>query len=232
MSILSKLTGIHISPSGAHLSTPDPIGAVKDAVHNPLPVLGALALPGVGGALGGLLGAIPGASAVGSALSSIPGVGAITSGIGKINDIADKVGGSALGDAARALNGGKALTLGNLAGEAKSAVTGNGGLNALGIAQGVSSILDQKKAGDYANKAVNTAQSAYDAKAPLRAQSLEQLLHPQAPDLSNLQGIAGQLAPSAVAARPVSEFTAPTRQPSAVDLRSLLQNNPYAAKAA
>lgn len=181
--------------------------------------LGGLA-SGALGSLGGIAKNIPGVSSVASILGAGGGAGA-----GAIPD-------AAFGDT----GGGWLSTLGGLAKDAAGGIggllTGNNGLNALGVAQGVSSILDQKKATDYANKAVGTVENAYNEKAPLRAQSLDQLLHPQAPDLSNLQGIAGSLPASTVASRPVSQFTAPERKPSAVSLQQLLQNNPYAGRAA
>lgn len=184
MSILSKLTGVHISPHGASLSRPDPIGAAKDVIHNPLPVLGALALPGVGG----LLGAIPGiggalasgAGAIGGALSHIPGAQSIESILGGGGG-ATAAGASAIPDAAMGLptsvSGGGGV--GGLIGKAGSFLTGNGGKNALGVAQGISSVLDQQKANNYAKDALGTVEGSYAQRAPLRAQGVQQLLASQ-----------------------------------------------------
>lgn len=214
-------------------------------------LLAAAALPGVGGLLGGSLGGIGGA--VGSALGSIPGVGAVTgaigSGLGKVKSVADAVGDSGIGDFARTLNGGQAITAGNLAGDAQSTLgkvggflTGNGGLNALGAAQGVTSILDAKKASDYAKKAVGTVEDSYNSRAPLRAQGIAGMLNPQTADLSALHGIAGSLKPNPLSAKPLpsgqitpgalASFAAPERA-KVQSLQSILQNdsgNPYARK--
>lgn len=178
MSILSKLTGVHISPHGASLSRPDPIGAVKDAVHNPLPVLGALALPGVGG----LLGAIPGiggalasgAGAVGGALSHIPGAQSVESILGGGGAGASAIPDEAFGAAG---NGGGGVS--GLIGQAGHFLTGNGGKNALGVAQGISSVLDQQKANNYAKDALGTVEGSYAQRAPLRAQGIQQMLASQ-----------------------------------------------------
>lgn len=182
MSILSKLTGVHISPHGASLSRPDPIGAAKDVIHNPLPVLGALALPGVGG----LLGAIPGiggalasgAGAIGGALSHIPGVQSVESILGGGGG-ATAAGASAIPDEAfgAAANGGGGVS--GLLGQAGHFLTGNGGKNALGIAQGISSVLDQQKANNYAKDALGTVEGSYAQRAPLRAQGIQQMLASQ-----------------------------------------------------
>lgn len=244
MSWLSKATGVHISPHGAHLSRPDPIGTLKDVAHNPLPLLG-LAIPGVGSALGGLLGAIPGVGAiggalgsaaggVGTALSSIPGVGGLLGG-------ASGAIGGAIPDEAMGGGGG----LGGLLKGAEGWLTGSGGKNAIGLAQGINGILDQKKSENYGKDALGAATGAYNAAAPLRAQGIQGMLNPQTADLSGLQGIAGGLTPPnpgtnqalqaqlaqlhAPQASPASTFTPPTRK-AGTSVASALKDpgNPYA----
>lgn len=192
MSWLSKATGVHISPHGAHLSRPDPIGTLKDVAHNPLPLLAGLALPGVGG----LLGAIPG---IGGALASGAGavqgaVGGLGSGIAHAVEGIPGIGG-AVGGAVHGIEGAVEGHggLGGLLKQGAGWLTGNGGKNALGLAQGVSSVLDQKKSNEYANKAVGTMEGAYNEKAPLRAQGLQGMLAPHHEDLSGLANIAGKL---------------------------------------
>lgn len=226
MSWLSQATGVHISPHGVSLSKPDPIGVAKTALTNPL-FDGALAigLPGIGSAIGGALSAIPGASAVGGALGGL---------------------GSAVGGALSEIPG--ASSIEGLLGKAGGLLTGNGGKNALGLAQGVDSVLNQQQANNYGKDALGAVTGAYNAAAPLRAQGLQGLLNPQAPDLSNISNIAGTLkqqdpsATSAIQAQlaqlhaptpgALSQFTAP-QKPRATSLQSLMKDpgNPYARTA-
>lgn len=176
MSWLSKATGIHISPHGASLSRPDPIGTLKDIAHNPLPLLGALAIPGVGG----LLGSIPGAAAVGGALSHVPGVSALGAALG--GGAGEAATASAIPDSAFGLpatagaagggGGGLLGTIEGLAGKAGHYLAGNNGMNALGIAQGINTALQQKKANDYAKQALGSVEASYNQRAPLRSQGV------------------------------------------------------------
>lgn len=205
MSWLSQATGIHLSPHGASLSRPDPIGAIKTAVSNPL-FDGALALglPGVGSVLGGLgsaiggaASAIPGVSAIGGALggigSAIGGAASAIPGVSSIEGLLGKGGASALGgaipDSAMGLGGGGS---GLLSG-AEQFLTGNGGRNLLGLAQGVNAAQLGQKSNSYANDALNSAQNAYNEKAGIRQQALNGLQNPTAPDLSNLSKIASSI---------------------------------------
>lgn len=170
-----------------------------------------LALPGVGSALTGALGAIPGiggalasgagaiggaagsaAGAVNGALKAVPGVTSLESLLGGGGSV-----GGAIPDAAMGSSGGGGL--GGLLSSAGSYLTGNGGKNALGIAQGISGILDQKKSENYAKDALGAATGAYNAAAPLRAQGLAGLTNPGSlPDTSNLSQIAGSLKPQTI----------------------------------
>jgi hypothetical protein len=141
---------------------------------------------GLSGGLGGALSKIPGASSVGSAISKIPGV----SQVGSLLGIGGSDGGAIPDSAFGTSGGGLGTSLSSLLGTAGKFLTGNGGLNALGVAQGVSSVLDQKKANDYANKAANAAEQGYTERAPLRAKSLAALTTPTAPDVSRLLALA------------------------------------------
>lgn len=173
MSWLSKATGVHISPKGFSLSAPDPLGTVKDIVQNPLPLLG-LALPGIGSALGGVLGSLPGAAAVGGALSSIPGASAVGSALGAGGAAGAAT--SAIPDAALGIGSGGSIGLGGFLGKAGEFLTKDGGKNALGVAQGINAALQQKKSNDYARQALDTVEGRYNAQAPLRAQGLAGLM--------------------------------------------------------
>lgn len=197
MSWISKLTGVHVSPHGVSLSRPDPIGTVKDIAHDPLPLLG-LALPGVGSALGGVLGSIPGVGAAATALSSIPGLGALESGVG------------------------------NLAKEAGGFLAGNGGKTAIGAAQALSGILDQKKSENYGKDALGAATGAYAAGAPLREQGLAGLQHPTGTgNATSLDAIANQLKTSAPTPVQAGTFTPPKR-PTPLSAIGKDAGNPYA----
>lgn len=66
--------------------------------------------------------------------------------------------------------------LDSLLGDAQGWLTGNGGKNLLGAAQGVNAALQQKKSNDLANQALATVEGRYNAQAPLRAQGLAGLL--------------------------------------------------------
>lgn len=176
-------------------------------LSNPLVDAGLAFIPGVGpvaaglaGAAGGLLkpggnlgsalsGGLRGAASglAGGALRGALGVGGAAGAAGS----AVPAGVSALGassaipDAAMGLGsaGGSGGLLGGiegLAGQAGNFLTGNGGKNALGIAQGINATLQQKQSNDYAKQALGSIEGAYNAKAPLRAQGLRTLTNSQA----------------------------------------------------
>jgi hypothetical protein len=70
---------------------------------------------------------------------------------------------------------------GGVSGLLKSAggfLTGNGGKNALLVAQGINAALQQKKSNELANQALHTAEDRYNAQAPLRAMGLSGLTRP------------------------------------------------------
>jgi hypothetical protein len=138
------------------------LGALKDAVSNPLfdAALG-LALPGVGSAITGALGAIPG---IGGALAS--GADAVGSALGSAGGLAK--------EAVSAIPGAPTVAseIPTLAKDAGSWLTSDNGKKLLGLAQGITTTLQQKKANDLANRALQSAEGAYGEKAPLRAAGL------------------------------------------------------------
>lgn len=178
MSWLSQLTGVNISPKGVSVSRPDPIGTVKSIAQNPLPLLG-LAIPGVGSALGGILGSIPGASAVGGALSSIPGVSSVEGLLG--------MGGGAGTEAA----GGAAMGLPSSAGGLGGMISklgGSGGwdlnkiLQAASGAEGAYNTIQSNK---YRGQAIDLANQQNANAAPLRTAAQGKLLSTP-PNLSSI----------------------------------------------
>lgn len=140
----------------------------------------ALAIPGVGGALA----KIPGVSALGGAVSSIPGIGAVESVLKGAAPAAAAAGGASAGAPAQG-----AGTNPGLLQSLEGFLTGNGGANALGIAQGVNAATLQQKSNDYAKNALGTVQQSYNDRAPLRAAGLAGMLHPQTPSLAPLQSV-------------------------------------------
>lgn len=125
----------------------------------------------IGNTVAGAAGAIASAGALGS----IPGLGGLEGAIAKIP------GGSAVMEAFKS---GK-VPIGSLLGFLKDHA---GDILAAGNV--VEAALRQGKADSYANKAYNTANDAYTAKAPLRMAGIEGMLHPQTPDISSLRSLA------------------------------------------
>lgn len=54
-------------------------------------------------------------------------------------------------------------------------LTGNGGMNALGIAQGVNAAQLQKKSEDFANKSLGAVEQSYNERAPLRTMGVSSI---------------------------------------------------------
>lgn len=130
---------------------------------------GALAGKALGG-LGSAASNIPGVQGIeqalggaGSTLSKIPGAQAVEQGLG---GVAKNALGSLTGGAGGAADSGGGL--GGLLGGLGGWITGNGGKNALGAAEGVNAALLQKQANDYAGQALNQAQALWNQRAPLR----------------------------------------------------------------
>lgn len=165
--------------------------------------LGGALKPGGGlkdAAVGGAEGAIAGGgsalagkalSGLGSAVSSIPGVSGIEQGVSGaatgLNGLLQNVPGvtgaenllsSAGGKIAGALTGGGSPTsLGSILGDAGQWLTGNGGKNALGLAQGINAAQLGAKENQYAQDAANTVNQSYNDRAPLRVAGLQGMLN-------------------------------------------------------
>jgi hypothetical protein len=256
---LKKIGHVVAAPvkGAAHLIK-DPGGWAKNVgkqAIDPKTILGlagTFAIPGIGGAFTKALGSIPGiggalaggAGAIGGAGSSIgSGIARAAHSIPGISSLAGKFGGEV------AEHGG----FGGLLKSAGGFLTGNGGKNALGLAQGVQSILDQKKAGQYANDALGAAQNTYNQGAGLREAGLQGLIHGgqggggmggggqfaqpftinvpqpgQPQDVSRLLGIQGQIDKlrQPVGAGALQQFTPPPNIASHGD--TIDAGNPYA----
>lgn len=106
---------------------------------------------------------IPGVGpAIGGLLGAIPGAGAVAGAASKLGSI------PGLGSAA-------------------SWLTGNGGKNALGLAQGINAAMLGQKSNEQARNAMGSVQSSYDERAPLRAAGIAGASNPG-------QGIAARIA--------------------------------------
>jgi hypothetical protein len=175
---------------------------------------------GIGGGLGALGGALrPGGGlkgaltqggqgallGAGGSLAGTAGraaLGAVGGGAkGAAGTVAGKAGGLIPHDADGSVNwlGGGGL-LGQAAGGIKDTLMGNGGLNALGIAQGLNAANLGKQSTDYANKAFDLQNNSYQERAPLRALGLQGLTQPKAP---NMAGIAATTGANPFAKRPL-----------------------------
>lgn len=185
------------------------IGAGK-VLSNPIAqgAIGAFLGPGAAAAAGGLgraLDTTNGGSGIGDlALGTAKGYG-----VGKVGQVAKGAlgalgGGSSAGGAAGAASAASGLIphnaeggidWGKLASGAAGGVgdflTGNGGLNALGAAQGVNAAMLGKKSSDFANKAFDLQNDSYTQRAPLRALGMQRLTTPTAPNISGIQATTG-----------------------------------------
>lgn len=138
------------------------------------------------GALAGAAKAIPGVSALGSAVQSIPGVGAIEGAAQGVGSALSSIPGVQSVEQYLQQHGGLGSVLGGAAKDVGGFLTGNGGRNALGLAEGVNAAMLEKKSEDYAKNAMGTAQSSYDARSPLRAAGIQGMLQPNVPNLQPL----------------------------------------------
>lgn len=213
MSILSQLTGIHISPKGAKLTAPDPIGAGKAALSDPWVqggagiLTGGMAIPALMGAAGGLAngkgvtGAVTGAlsgglagktgNTVDSFLSSLLSKGSSTPGApGGTNwmDIAKGIfsGGGADGQ-------GSLGTIGDLAGKLGGGASAGSGLGSTSLLDDLlmggtiaSGVADKQRAQGFQDKAASYATGDYDKNAPLRDQARTLVQDRSTPDLSSI----------------------------------------------
>lgn len=170
-------------------------GRVLDTSHGSVG-LGDIAGAGIkGGAMGALAG---GLSHLPGIASHIPGVSSVE---GWLGGGAGAGAAGAAGQAAGGAAGGSLNDISNAAvgsiGQAPSAgggflssaarwLTGNGGKNALGLAEGVNAAMMGRKANQLQNRALGTAQQAYAERAPLRQAGMQGMLHPQTPSLTPL----------------------------------------------
>lgn len=136
------------------------------------------------------------AAAGGYLASGMPGLGG-GGGIGGtgLGMGAAGTGAGGVADAAAGGGGGGIVSSieGVLRGGAGKQLLGNGGLNLLGVAQGVNAAHLGQQSNQYAKDALNSAQNAYNEKAGIRQQALNGLQNPQAPDLSHLSQIASAI---------------------------------------
>lgn len=92
-------------------------------------------------------------------------------------------------------------------GKIASFVTGNGGLNALGIAQGVNAAVLGKQATDYGKQGLTAVQDSYNQRAPLRVAGLQGMLNPQTNDLSALTAHSGPYGKGLPPIRPAGMYS-------------------------
>jgi len=181
MSWFSDRTGIHWGNIGA------PVGA---AIGSIIPGVGTAIGAGLGQALGGLgsgqnigqavkggVAAGAGAQAIGGLVSKIPGISDLPGASGLLNGMN---GGGTSGTGGSSIlsglgNTGVGQALSSLGGGIGSFLTGNGGMNALGVAQGINAAQLQQKANQYATNAMGDVNASYNERAPLRAQALNVL---------------------------------------------------------
>lgn len=86
-------------------------------------------------------------------------------------------------------------------GAAADWLTGNGGKNALGVAEGANAAMLTSKANNYANNAADSVTGSYNARAPLRAAGQAAMLNPG-------QGIAAKIAAVPRGANPYAQAPA------------------------
>ncbi len=116
-------------------------------------------------------------------LDKLPGIGSAKAGIEAVGQLIPPVAGGAVGDAITSKLPGVASAAGNF-------LTGNNGLNALGVAQGFNAALLQQKALQYAKDAEGTAMGNWKANDPLRTSGRAGMLNPKSSvDISALPGI-------------------------------------------
>lgn len=157
MSILSKISGIHISKHGVHIE--------------PLKALGTVATLGSLGALG----------PVGAALRAIPGAGAVASGVSKVGGALKAIpGASQIGNAITGGNGlsGAVSKVGGFLKDHGDQLLGAGSL--------YEGYKANQKSNDLMNEALASAKGSYAERAPLRTAGVQGLLNQQRPDLSSV----------------------------------------------
>lgn len=213
MSLLSRVSGIHISKHGVHIE--------------PLKALGTLATVGSMGGLGPIaagLSRIPGAAAaigaagkIGAAAKALPGAtkvaGALTGAKRLLN-----VGGG--GGVPQVTRGGIPISLSDLNPNIPAqgaSPNGGGGTDWLGLAEGglagmsaINSARASGRSGALQKQALDQANARWTEGAPLRAQGRARILNPVTPDLTSTYN------------DPTNAFSAPVTTAPALPRRRLL----------
>lgn len=210
MSMLSSISGIHISKHGVHIEPLKALGTL--ATVGSFGGLGPLA--GVAGKIGSVASHIPGAASAAGALSHIPGASKIG------GFLASKLSGAGGDDPSGGVHldpntGLEVMSDGDssgLGGYLKSALGGinpiNAGLGALGV---VNAGQLGAKANKYANQAYGDAAGSYAERAGLRRAGINGMLHPEIPDTSGLSRIRSANPYSVPDQAPVNTNVAPPR---------------------
>ncbi len=139
------------------------------------------------GKLAGMAGKLPGVSAIGDKIGKIPGASQIGNAAKSVGSWWDEHIKQPV-QAGAASSGFKLPGVSDIAGF----VTGNNGMNALGIAQGVNAADLQRTSTNYAKSAYDTANKNYQANAPLRDTGRAGMLNPAKPDLTTLTKTRGR----------------------------------------
>ena len=143
------------------------------------------------GNIGKAIGKIPGAQSVQDVLAKIPGAGAIQKFGGAVKDLIPQ--GKLPG--AQSVQDLLAQAAGGLGGAAQGAgqwLGGDGGMNALGLAQGVNAAALGQKSNNFADMAAKNVDELWKQKAPLRVAGIAGMLNPKTEDTSALQRISAR----------------------------------------
>lgn len=100
--------------------------------------------------------------------------------------------------------GGIGGAIGGALGAAGNFLGGNGGLNALGLAQGANAAMLGQKASNFADMAAKNVDENFQSRAPLRVAGMEGMLRPQIADTSALRRISARGNPFADRPQPAS----------------------------
>lgn len=165
---------------------------------------------GAGGlsALGALGGKIPGVQRVQDALAKIPGAGKVTGFVDKMGGLGQFLpqgklpGAQSVQDILAGLGG----NLGQAAGAAGNWLGGNGGMNALGAAQGLNAAMLGQKSSNFADMAAKNVDEAWKQRAPLREAGVAGMLNPKTVDTSALRRISARGNPFAERPTPVQGY--------------------------
>ena len=190
-----------VNASGAGISA-----ALNYAAHkDPLKAALAGATSYGAGNIGKAIGKIPGAQSVQDVLAKIPGAGAIQKFGGAVKDLIPQ--GKLPG--AQSVQDLLAQAAGGLGGAAQGAgqwLGGDGGMNALGLAQGVNAAALGQKSNNFADMAAKNVDELWKQKAPLRVAGIAGMLNPKTEDTSALQRISARGNPFADRPQPMGGY--------------------------